>query len=133
GRVTFREWHPAGVEEYGYAAADPLHPGVVYGGKLGRWDRVTGQVEDIAPQAFREDGYRVVRTQPVVFSPTDPRTLYFASNVVWKTQDGGAHWTRISPDLTRERPGVPPNLGAFSALDPDKGAHRGVVYALAPS
>ncbi|HKP75975.1 MAG TPA: hypothetical protein VJT67_10560, partial [Longimicrobiaceae bacterium] len=133
GRITFREWHPIGVEEYGYAAPDPLHPGTVYGGKIGRWDRATGQVQDVTPQAFRENGYRVVRTQPVVFSPTDPRTLYFTSNVVWKTQDGGAHWTRISPDLTRERPAVPPNLGVFSALDPDKGAHRGVVYALAPS
>ena len=133
GRVTFREWHPVGVEEYGYTAPDPLHPGTVYGGKIGRWDRATGQVQDVTPQAFRENGYRVVRTQPVVFSPADPHTLYFASNVVWKTMDGGAHWTRISPDLTRERPGVPANLGTFSALDPEKGAHRGVVYALAPS
>src|SRR5262249_15028160 len=23
GRITFRDWHPAGVEEYGYAAPDP--------------------------------------------------------------------------------------------------------------
>src|SRR5437764_70685 len=34
GRVTFREWHPAAVEEYGYAVPDPLDPDTVYGGKL---------------------------------------------------------------------------------------------------
>ena len=33
GEITFREWHPVGVEEYGYAAPDPLDPDIVYGGK----------------------------------------------------------------------------------------------------
>ncbi|HET7462326.1 MAG TPA: hypothetical protein VFJ82_13820 [Longimicrobium sp.] len=133
GRITFREWHPVGAEEYGYVAPDPLDPNVVYGGKIGRWDRATGTVQDVAPRPFRGGDYRVVRTQPVVFSPVDPHTLYFASNVVWKTVDGGEHWTQISPDLSRERPAVPANLGTFAELDTEKGAHRGVVYALAPS
>jgi photosystem II stability/assembly factor-like uncharacterized protein len=133
GEITFRDWHPAGAEEYGYVVPDPLDPNIVYGGKLNRWDRRTGQVQDVAPQPFRENGYRVVRTEPVVFSPVDPHTLYFASNVVWKTTDGGMHWTQISPDLTREQPAIPANLGAFAEADPEKGHHRGVVYALAPS
>ena len=133
GEITFREWHPAGAEEYGYVVPDPLNPDVVYGGKLNRWDRRTGQVQDVAPRPFRESGYRVVRTEPVVFSPADPHTLFFASNVVWKTMDGGAHWTQISPDLTRPRYAIPANLGAFAEADPEKGGHRGVVYALAPS
>jgi photosystem II stability/assembly factor-like uncharacterized protein len=133
GRITFREWHPVGVEEYGYVAPDPLNPDIVYGGKVSRWDRRTGQVQDVTPRAFRENGYRVVRTQPVVFSPADPHVLYFASNTVWKTTDGGAHWAVVSPDLTRARTPVPAVLGAFTPLDPEKGAHRGVVYALAPS
>ena len=33
GAITFREWHPAGIEEYGYAAPDPLDPDIVYGTK----------------------------------------------------------------------------------------------------
>jgi photosystem II stability/assembly factor-like uncharacterized protein len=133
GEITDREWHPAGAEEYGYVVPDPLNPNAVYGGKIGRWNRTTGEVQDVSPRAFRESGYRVVRTQPIAFSPTDPHTLYFASNVVWKTTDGGVHWTQISPDLTRPAPGVPANLGVFTAVDPEKGQHRGVVYALAPS
>jgi photosystem II stability/assembly factor-like uncharacterized protein len=74
-----------------------------------------------------------VRTQPVVFSTVDPRALYFASNVVWKTRDGGRNWTQISPDLTRPAPAVPANLGTFDTLDPEKGKHRGVIYTVAPS
>ena len=34
GQITFREWHPVGVEEYGYAAPDPRDPDLVYGGKV---------------------------------------------------------------------------------------------------
>ena len=47
--------------------------------------------------------------------------------------NGGQSWRAISPDLTRAHPGVPAVLGAFESDDPQHGAHRGVVYALAPS
>jgi hypothetical protein len=39
----------------------------------------------------------------------------------------------ISPDLTRESYEIPANLGVFAASDPEKGKHRGVIYAVAPS
>jgi photosystem II stability/assembly factor-like uncharacterized protein len=133
GHINFRDWHPAGLEEYGYAAPDPLDPDIVYGGKLTRYDRRTGDVQQVGPRALRDSGYRVVRTQPVVFSGADPRALYFASNVLWKTRDGGLHWAQISPDLTRRSPAVPTNLGIFTSTDPEKGAHRGVIYTVAPS
>ncbi|MDQ6635463.1 MAG: hypothetical protein M3Z10_12005, partial [Gemmatimonadota bacterium] len=133
GQINFRDWHPAGVEEYGYAAPDPLDPDIVYGGKVTRWERRTGDVQQVGPKALRDSGYRVVRTQPIVFSTVDPRALYFASNVLWKTRDGGRHWAQISPDLTRPTYAVPANLGTFTALDPERGAHRGVIYTIAPA
>ena len=49
GQITFRDWHPVGVEEYGYAAPDPLDPDLVYGGKVTRYDRRTGQVSNVGP------------------------------------------------------------------------------------
>ena len=49
GQITFRDWHPVGVEEYGYAAPDPRDPDLVYGGKVTRYDRRTGQVSDVGP------------------------------------------------------------------------------------
>ena len=39
GMITFREWHPVGVEEYGYAVPDPLNDDIIYGGKMTRYDR----------------------------------------------------------------------------------------------
>ncbi len=52
---------------------------------------------------------------------------------LFKTTDQGRSWSIISPDLTRESYEAPANLGAFSAGDPEKGKHRGTIYALAPS
>ena len=49
GRITFHDWHPVGIEEYGYAAPDPLDPDIVYGGKVTRYDRRTGQIENVEP------------------------------------------------------------------------------------
>jgi len=69
----------------------------------------------------------------VVFSPLEPHTLYFAANVLFKTTDAGKQLAVISPDLTRETYETPANLGVFAASDPEKGKHRGVIYAVAPS
>jgi photosystem II stability/assembly factor-like uncharacterized protein len=133
GAITSRDWITVGAEEYGYIAPDPLHPDILYGGKLTRFDRSTGDVQDVAPEGLRSGRYRAVRTQPVVFSPVDRRALYFGANVVFVTRDGGRNWSVISPDLTRESYPIPANLGIFAPLDPEKGRHRGVIYTLAPS
>jgi photosystem II stability/assembly factor-like uncharacterized protein len=133
GEITFREFHPVGAEEYGYIAPDPLHPNLIYGGKLSRFDWTTGDVQDVSPEPVRSGKFRYVRTLPVVFSPVEPHILYFAANVLWKTADGGNSWQQISPDLTREKPGVPAVLGSFAAGDPQHGTHRGVIYTIGPS
>ncbi len=135
GRITFRDWHPVGVEEWGYVAPDPLDPDIVYGGKVTRYDRRNGEVQNVAPVINAPEGgdYRTIRTEPVLFSPLDPKTLFFASNVVWKTTNGGYTWTAISPDLTRERWEAPANVGKYRGSPAAKPSRRGVVYALAPS
>ena len=133
GQITFREWHPVGVEEYGYAAPDPLDPDIVYGGKLTRFDRRTGQVENVAPKPIRAADFRVLRTAPVLFSPVDPHVLYFAANTLWSTRDGGRNWRQISPDLSRKTWEVPANVGKYRDTAAAKPTRRGVIYALAPS
>jgi len=133
GEITFRDWYPVGVEEYGYVAPDPLDPNIIYGGKATRFNRLTGQTQDVSPVVLRTGKYRFNRTAPLIFSPVDPHILYLGSNVLFKTTDGGISWQIVSPDLTREDPGVPSNLGAFAESHKDKGKHRGVIYSLAPS
>lgn len=133
GEITFRDWYPVGVEEYGYVAPDPLDPNLIYGGKVTKFNRTTGQTQDVSPVVLRTGKYRFNRTAPLIFSPVDTRSLYLGSNVLFKTTDGGTSWQIISPDLTRDGPGVPSSLGAFVEADPAKGRHRGVIYSIAPS
>ena len=133
GEITFREWHPVAAEEYGYVVADPLDPEIVYGGKLTRYDRRTAQAQNIMPKPFRTSDFRVVRTQPVLFSPLDPHVLYFATNTLWKTRDGGRNWEQISSDLTRKTFEVPGTVGKFKSERSAQATQRGVIYAVAPS
>ena len=133
GELTAHDWHPAGIEEYGAAAPDPLHPNLIYGGKVTVYDRDTGQIAEVGPKATRGGDYRVLRTMPLMFSPTDAHRLYFASNTVWQTEDGGESWKQISPDLTRKRWKLPASVGEYKGTPEAKPTDRGVVYALAPS
>jgi photosystem II stability/assembly factor-like uncharacterized protein len=133
GELTAHDWHPVGIEEYGGAAPDPLHPNLIYGGKVTVYNRDTGQIAEVGPRALRGGNYRVLRTMPLQFSPLDPKRLYFASNVVWQTDDGGQHWRQISPDLTRKTWKIPASLGKYRDRKGAKPTDRGVVYALAPS
>jgi photosystem II stability/assembly factor-like uncharacterized protein len=133
GEITFREWQPVGVFEYGYIAVDPLDSNILYGARLTRTNQALGEVADVAPEPVRRGEYRYDRTLPVIFSPVDPHALYFAANVLFKSTDGGNSWKVISPDLARSSYDTPPNLGIFAAYDPEKGKHRGVIYAVAPS
>jgi photosystem II stability/assembly factor-like uncharacterized protein len=133
GKITFRDWHPVGVEEYGYVAPDPLDPNVIYGGKVTRFDRSTGQVQDVGPEAVRSGKYRFLRTAPLLFSPVDPHRLFLGSNVLFETVNGGQSWNVISPDLSRENPEVPENIGVFRTPELGRLPRRGVIYTVAPS
>ena len=136
GVITLRDWRPVATIEYGYVAPDPLNPDVIYGGgrnEVSKYHRSTGQVQNVTPIPVLAGKYRVDRTEPTLFSPIDPHILYFSSNVLFKTTDGGQSWQAISPDLTRENPGVPPSVGTLAEKNPDAGKQRGVIYALAPS
>ena len=133
GNITFREWHPVGVEEYGYVAPDPLDPNIIYGGKITKYDKRTGQVQNISPEPVRSGNVRFIRTAPVIFSPVDNKTLYFSGNIIFKTTNGGDSWETISPDLTREAWDIPASVGIYTSKDMLTMKRRGVVYTLAPS
>jgi len=133
GEINFRDWHPVGAEEYGYVAADPLNPNIIYGDKVTKYNKLTGQTQNVSPEAIRSGKYRFVRTQPLLFSPVDHKTLYFSGNVLFKTTDGGDHWQVISPDLTRTTYDIPSSVGIFTTNDMKNMQRRAVIYAVAPS
>jgi hypothetical protein len=143
GEITFKDWFPPGAGESGYIAPDPRDSTIVYGGgtygDVIRLDRATGQMQDIRPwprgafgTAMPARKYRFTWTSPLVFDPVDKRSLYFGSQMLLRTMDGGLHWEEASPDLTGADPatqsaGGSPTIGDAS----EKG--WGVIYAIAPS
>jgi len=134
GEITYREWHPAGIIEYGYAAPDPLHPEIVYGAgrsEVSKYNMITGQVQNVTPIPVRSPAYRSDRTEPILFSPVDPHLMFYAANVLFETRDYGRSWKAISPDLTREHSGQPESLSPLPAKDTD--SRRGAIYSVAAS
>lgn len=136
GEVTERDWRPVGVIEYGYAAPDPLNPDLVYGGgrtEVSKFHWSTTQIQNVTPVPVRSKDYRADRTEPVRFSPVDPHILYYATNILFKTTDGGHSWQAISRDLSRPDPGAPPSIGSMLSKNPKAAKQRGVIYAFGPS
>jgi photosystem II stability/assembly factor-like uncharacterized protein len=142
GSITFRDWHPAGAGESGYIVPDPADSNIVYGGgtygELFRYDKRTGQSQNISPEAVRSFGadptkaaYRFTWTSPLVFSPQNPHVLYFGSQSLLKTTDRGNSWEKISPDLT----GTDAKASQDGPLSMDNAKQRGhgVIYTVAPS
>ncbi len=133
GEITFRDWHPVAAEEYGYVVPDPTDPDIIYGGKLTRYDRRTGQAQNILPVPLGAPDFRVIRTEPIVFSPFDPHLMYFAANTLWATHDEGRSWKQVSPDLTRKTYDTPASVGVYKSDPTAQPKQRGVIYALALS
>ena len=131
--IQERDWRPVSAGgESGSIAPDPSDPNIVYGNNpMLRQDLRTGQTRLIAPTTGRPGVWRAEWTQPLAFGRD--HALYTANQFVFRTRDGGSHWTRISGDLTRPHAGVPATLDAPAANDADGSEPRGVVYALGPS
>jgi len=123
GLVTYRDWFSSGAFESSFIAPDPLNPDFVYSigwyGNVIRMDRTTGQ---IATLFMSPPNYRTAWETPLVFSPRDPHTLYFGSQFLLKTSDGGLSWKEMSPDLT-SKPGekmeAPKSAAAGHVLSKD--------------
>ena len=91
----------------GYASAiDPTDPNVVYvewqEGNLLRYDRKSQETVYISPKPAADDPpLRFNWDSPVVISPFSNKRVYYASQFLWRSEDRGDSWTKISPDLTR--------------------------------
>jgi hypothetical protein len=89
-------------------AIDPSNPDIIYGesqqGYIRRFNRVTGESVDVRPQpGAGEDNFRFNWDAPILISPHDPATIYFASNYLHRSTDRGDSWQTISPDLSHQR------------------------------
>jgi photosystem II stability/assembly factor-like uncharacterized protein len=150
GALSLRDWTPVGGDERDYDIPDPADANIVYatglGGRLARWDRRTGTVQNITPWPVNSYGrrptdfrYRYSWFTPIAFGGQPPYPLYFATQKLLRSTDRGLHWQEISPQLSRHDP-------SFAAADAGHGpcagdvlppvalkCGYGVIYSLAPA
>ncbi len=91
----------------GYACAvDPEDPDTIYlewqNGNLLRYDKKSHETVYVSPRPEPEDPpLRFNWDSPVLISPHSRTRLYYAGQFVWRSDDRGDSWRRISSDLTR--------------------------------
>jgi hypothetical protein len=109
GAITPLDWNPVPGWEWGSEAPDPVNPNVVYASGVGifRISYPSEQWIDVSPQLDPALHARSSISQPIAFAPWNPRELVAAFQFVTTSIDGGAHWTRISPDLGFPKDTVP--------------------------
>ena len=127
----FHEVTPGGESDE--IAPDPDDPDIIYGGRVDRLDRKSGQVRDVDPTFAFPGEYRGTWTLPLTFGKRD-HALYFGNQRLFRSINGGQTWIPISPDLSRADPGVPPNLDPPTVRDVGvKTPRRGVIYDIGTS
>jgi photosystem II stability/assembly factor-like uncharacterized protein len=101
--------------ETGPIMPHPKNPGVVYGackGQFGRMFMNTRQEQNYwvgSQSLYGNDAkdliLRFQRVSPMETSLFDSSVVYYGSQYVHRSKDGGVHWEKISPDLTANPPG----------------------------
>jgi photosystem II stability/assembly factor-like uncharacterized protein len=112
GGIRNTDWYDVGGGEAGYVVSQPDDPNIVYAGEYGgiftRYDHRTGALRNVTAYPDNPSGhgaedlrYRFQWTAPIALSPHDPKVIYHAANVLFRSRDGGQTWETLSPDLTR--------------------------------
>jgi photosystem II stability/assembly factor-like uncharacterized protein len=130
GEIDARDWATVGGAESGYIAIDSKDANIFYvgdtNGSLTRFDRRTAQAQNITPGRK----YRFPWTAPLVSSGVEPGVLYYGSQYLLRTTDGGLNWHEISPDLTGD---TRRDKSAAVTLENAKELGYGVLWSIAPS
>src|SRR5262249_61666652 len=116
-----------------------LGSGAGLGGRISRWAARTGQAQNVSPSPFstygerpRADLARYSWITPLAISARKPHAVYTASQVLWRSTDGGRSWQTISPDLTGARAGAAHCEGDVAVADATA-CGLAVIFAIAPS
>jgi len=92
------------------------HPELVYGSCKGQFSRLNLTTTDeqqywvgaqsLYGNAGSELIYRFQRVSPMEVSPFDQNTIYYGSQYLHRSRDGGIDWEKISPDMTAHPAGT---------------------------
>ena len=128
GAITMFDWNAVNGWEWGTVVADPLNPNTVYasGSGIVKISYPSEQWMNISPAIDPAAKARGSSSMPLLWAPWNQHVLIAGLNFVVTTVDGGAHWTRISPDL-----GLPAGLDSAALNKTPNG--RGAIESLAAS
>lgn len=115
GQVDGNDWFAVTGGDGEYTVPAPSDPSIVYvdsqDGAISQFNTKTHRTVFtmpylhgpgfIADMKAGDAKYRFNWTSPIAVSFTDAKTLYLGGNVLFKSTDGGIHWTDLSGDLTR--------------------------------
>jgi len=92
------------------------HPQLVYGSCKGQFSRLNLTTTDeqqywVGAQSLYGNAgsdliYRFQRVSPMEVSPWDQNTIYYGSQYLHRSRDGGVNWDKVSPDMTAHPPGT---------------------------
>jgi photosystem II stability/assembly factor-like uncharacterized protein len=139
-----RDWEETAGGESGHVTAKPDDPDVVFGGSYGGYltmvNHRTGEYRDVNPWPDNPMGHgaegapeRFQWNFPLQFSLHDPNTLLAASQHLWKSNNGGASWERISGDLTRNDKSKMGPSGGPITKDNTSVEYYGTIFVVAES
>lgn len=144
GFIPLAAWHNVAYGESTFVVPQPRRPNITYGSGYYsiflRYNLKTAQFKSVSPWPLYQSGassaelkYRFGWTHPILFSPSNPRELLIGSQYVMKSEDYGATWTRISPDLTRNAPDTEGPSGGPIDIDATGAEVYPTVFSLAAS
>jgi len=139
GGIENKDWEFTNGGDGFFSLRHPTDKNIIYaesqGGNIVRYDMDDGQSRDIKP--LPEEGepeYRFNWNAPMHISPNNPERLYFAAQYLFKTENRGDSWEKISPDLTTNNPQRQrqKKSGGLS-IDNSTAENNTTIYAIAES
>ncbi len=128
GQIPLADWKAVAFGESTFTVPQPGSPDITYGSGYYsifiKENEPTGELQSVSPWPLYRSGassaelkYRFGWTHPILFSPVNRKELLIAAQYVFKSDDLGSTWTRISPDLTRNQPHTEEPSGGPVDLD----------------
>jgi photosystem II stability/assembly factor-like uncharacterized protein len=135
GTISPIDWKPVPGWEWGTILPDPRDPNVVFSSGIGISKIIypSGEWINVGPDQDPSLKLRASLSAPIFFTTWHGRQELLAGyQYVTASADGGATWSKLSPDLTVPHPGVPTLTGVHEPVR-DTTMPRRAIWSVAAS